>query len=276
MRTLLFALCSLSLLAQTPAGSADNPTSKQTDPAIDEIGRVSGLVDSGALPNIRLQQARDKLADAQDDLILRRTLYLPAQSMTEDQTAEMVAAAQRRVDRQQKQIETMQGEIDAGIAARNALDPLNQELNFRETTLELAHERASLVTELAAIARTEQSAESGADSSMVEQHFAGKGSFTPGDLKLVEAAWQKQYDHPMPISANGETAVHRALGFDHRGRVDVAVTPDQPEGIWLRRYLETHNIPFYAFRAAVPGKATGAHIHIGPGSTRLARLHEAD
>ena len=80
----------------------------------------------------------------------------------------------------------------------------------------------------------------------------------------------------MPISANGETSVHRALGFDHRGRVDVAVMPDQPEGIWLRHYLEAHNIPFYAFRSAIAGKATGAHIHIGPGSTRLAHGNEAD
>jgi hypothetical protein len=69
----------------------------------------------------------------------------------------------------------------------------------------------------------------------------------------------------------GETAVHRALGFDHRNRVDVAVHPDQPEGVWLRQYLELHYIPYFAFRRAVPGKATGAHIHIGPMSTPLAR-----
>jgi hypothetical protein len=39
--------------------------------------------------------------------------------------------------------------------------------------------------------------------------------------------------------------------------------------VWLRAYLAAKEIPYYAFRAAVPGKATGAHIHIGPGSTRL-------
>jgi hypothetical protein len=59
------------------------------------------------------------------------------------------------------------------------------------------------------------------------------------------------------------------MGFDHRGRVDVAVSPDQPEGKWLMRYLETNRIPYFAFRMAVAGKATGAHIHIGPQSTRL-------
>ena len=74
----------------------------------------------------------------------------------------------------------------------------------------------------------------------------------------------------MTSSAVGETAVHRALGFDHRNRVDVALNPDQPEGVWLRRYLESRRIPYFAFWQAVPGKATGAHIHMGPMSTRLA------
>jgi hypothetical protein len=68
----------------------------------------------------------------------------------------------------------------------------------------------------------------------------------------------------------GETAVHRAMGFDHRGRVDVALAPDAPEGEWLRAYLMLKRIPFFTFREAVPGKATGAHIHIGPQSVRLA------
>jgi hypothetical protein len=67
----------------------------------------------------------------------------------------------------------------------------------------------------------------------------------------------------------GETAVHRSLGFDHRGRVDVAINPDQPEGHWLLEYLVDKHIPYFAFRHAVTGKATGAHIHIGPMSTRF-------
>jgi hypothetical protein len=78
-----------------------------------------------------------------------------------------------------------------------------------------------------------------------------------------------KFARPLPISADGETAVHRALGFDHRGRVDVAVNPDQPEGQWLMRYLQSKRIPYFAFRAAVPHKATGAHIHVGPQSSKL-------
>jgi hypothetical protein len=92
---------------------------------------------------------------------------------------------------------------------------------------------------------------------------------TSNDIKTLTLAFEKKFDKPLPVSARGETAVHRALGFDHTGRIDVAITPDSAEGVWLRQYLEAKDIPYYAFRVAMPGKATGAHIHVGPGSTRL-------
>jgi hypothetical protein len=88
----------------------------------------------------------------------------------------------------------------------------------------------------------------------------------------VSAAFEHRFSKPLPVSAMGETAVHRAMGFDHRGRVDVALNPDQPEGLWLRRYLEARRIPYFAFWQAAHGKATGAHIHIGPESTRLSAV----
>ena len=73
----------------------------------------------------------------------------------------------------------------------------------------------------------------------------------------------------LPVTANGETAVHRSMGFDHRGRIDVGLTPDSEEGAWLRHYLENAKIPFLAFRRMIPGQATAPHIHIGPPSNRI-------
>jgi hypothetical protein len=102
------------------------------------------------------------------------------------------------------------------------------------------------------------------------EHYEGDGGFEEArDLPALELAFAAKFDRPLPISAEGETEVHRALGFDHRGRIDVAVVPSAPEGVWLRQYLQMRKIPYYAFSRAIPGKATAAHIHIGPGSTRL-------
>jgi hypothetical protein len=104
------------------------------------------------------------------------------------------------------------------------------------------------------------------------EHFDGRATFDEArDLRPIMEAFEAQFERPLPISADGETDVHRALGFDHRGRIDIALHPNAPEGIWLRRYLRSRNIPYYAFTSAVAGKSTAAHIHIGPGSTPLQR-----
>jgi hypothetical protein len=241
-----------------------------------EIARLRELVAAGAIAPGRLADAEQKLGDAQDDAILRRTLYgrLNVQDLTEEQSREMVEAAERRLERQKQRIDRTQKLVNAGVLARGELSSLDEELESRRLTVDLAKSRAKLLDELAEMARREMAAEA-AEASVprvaqpVMERFDGDGKLTPAEVKAIDAAFEKHFSKPLPVSANGETSMHRALGFDHRGRVDVALNPDQPEGVWLRSYLEGNQIPYYAFRSAVPGKATGAHIHIGPGSTRL-------
>ena len=103
----------------------------------------------------------------------------------------------------------------------------------------------------------------------VAVNYAGRmdaAEAVAADVRKAEQAFMRQFGKLLPVSAIGETALHRSLGFDHRGRVDVALHPDDPEGLWLRGYLMEQGIPFYAFRGSLQGKATGAHIHIGPAS----------
>ena len=270
-----------AIFAQTPAEILQSITDKKINQAQETLHRISDLVKAGALPRVRLDQAEQDLADAQDDAILERTLYgeLPAQNLSEHMADDMVAAAQRRVERQQVKIQQEQKLVDDGVAALSALTPLQEELKLRELNLNLAHSRAKLIGELANIARFEQSMQQVQNATSLDyrdtvtpglEHYEGSGLFNESkDLKPLETAFTKRFSSPLPISADGETAVHRALGFDHRGRVDVAINPSAQEGIWLRRYLKSRGIPFYAFTRAMPGKATAAHIHIGPGSTRL-------
>ena len=74
----------------------------------------------------------------------------------------------------------------------------------------------------------------------------------------------------LPVSAFGQTAVHDRLGFDHRDALDVAVHPDSPEGEAVMAWLREHGVSFLAFRGPVAGEATGAHVHVGDPSPRLA------
>jgi|SRR5579872_4551153 len=243
-----------------------------------QVERIKSLVDAGALPRVRLDQAQRDLDDAKDEAILDRTMFgnIPIQNLTEEMANDMIAAAQRRLDRQQARIADATKLVDDGIVARNAVTSLQDELNYRTTALSLAKTRASLIGELAAMARAERDMERNA--TVTEpgvfvggmQHYEGSGVFDESkELRPIEQAFTKAFEKPLPISADGDTEVHRSMGFDHRGRVDVAVNPETKEGQWLMAYLKAHKTPFYAFTHAIPGKATGAHIHIGPGSTRL-------
>jgi len=120
------------------------------------------------------------------------------------------------------------------------------------------------------IASLESQAESHPEwAGKVYTKYEGSGVFTTTDRRMLEVAYIAQFSKPLPISADGETALHRSFGFDHRGRVDVAVTPDQPEGRWLMKYLETKHIPFSRFARRFRIRRP-AHIHVGPGSTKLA------
>ncbi|MBS1875090.1 MAG: hypothetical protein JSU00_17880 [Acidobacteria bacterium] len=267
-----FQLVAFVLMAGA-LSAQDTPEMVRTE---QEISRLRELVAMGAIAPLRLQEAEQRLGDARDDQILHRTLYgkLSVEELTPEQSREMLEAAQRRFDRQQARLAQTQKLVAAGVIARADADALSEELESRRLTIDLARSRARLLEELAEMARREEQAaeQQAAEAARVMpamERFDGERMFTASELKAVSVAFEKKFKKPLPISANGETSMHRALGFDHRGRVDVAVSPDQVEGVWLRTYLESNAIPYYAFRSAVPGKATGAHIHIGPGSTKL-------
>lgn len=236
------------------------------------IERLRSLVDAGVVPQVQLVRAEAAIADAEDAALLRRTVY--GSDLTDDQVDEMLAAAARRVDRRKQTLADGRKLVDGGVASLLSLGPLLEELDTARKELDLAESRAKFTRELAQMARAEELVESQLNHNPQEarelaDRYDGDGIFTMGTFAHVESAFEKQFGKAMPVSAMGETAVHRSLGFDHRGRVDVAIPPDQPEGRWLLEYLVDKHIPYFAFRQAVPGKATGAHIHLGPMSTRF-------
>ena len=266
------ALCLTCCLATT----AKAPESPEIRRARREVERVRTLVDAGALPRQQLEEAETTLSEARDQALLGRLLYgsVKLEDLTGAETETMVAAARRLLDRQSLECERAKLLVDAGAMSRKSLDGHTEELRRRRQTLALAGERAGLFRELEAMVILEDELqrrleEAPEKASEIAERFDGKGVFAVASLGAVGRAYQREFGQALPISANGATALHRSLRFDHRGRVDVALHPDQQEGRWLRRLLERMRIPYLAFRDRVPGKSTGAHIHIGPPSPRL-------
>jgi multidrug efflux pump subunit AcrA (membrane-fusion protein) len=100
--------------------------------------------------------------------------------------------------------------------------------------------------------------------------YAGASRWALGDIDKIDAFFRLKFARPLPVSAVGQTVTHNQLGFDHREAVDVALHPDSAEGQGLIGYLTSQGVSFIAIRGAIPGSATGAHIHIGPPSRRVS------
>ena len=95
------------------------------------------------------------------------------------------------------------------------------------------------------------------------------GDWSITDSARVEDFFRLTFNRRLPLTAFGQSELHTRWGLDHRQGIDVGLHPDSPEGKVLINFLRTEKIPFLAFRSAVPGVATGPHIHIGKGSHRL-------
>jgi hypothetical protein len=257
-------LCAVFLCAQTPQDS-DVARAKV------ELARTRAMVEAGVAARAQIERAEMAVTEAEENF-LRRTLY--GHDVSEQEAGEMVAVAARRLERREAAVARCQDLITAGAEARVTLPPLVEQAELARKEHRYAVERAGLIHEMAGMAREEAAFQAKLETAPAEAHalaerYNGNGSFTPRDFEKMGRAFEREFSKDLPVSAYGETAVHRALGFDHRDRVDVAVNPDQPEGAWLREYLVAHHIPYFAFRAAVAGKATGPHIHIGPMSGRI-------
>ena len=86
----------------------------------------------------------------------------------------------------------------------------------------------------------------------------------------IDRYFFQTFGHKLPVSALGQTPTHDRMRFDHRDSMDVALHPDSAEGRALIAHLRRAGVPFIAFRGAVAGASTGAHIHIGRASRRMA------
>jgi hypothetical protein len=99
--------------------------------------------------------------------------------------------------------------------------------------------------------------------------FNGTGGWALPDVSRVEGFFSARFGRPLPVTAFGQSELHTRWGFDHRNSVDVGLHPDSAEGRALVAYLRGAGLPFLAFRSAMPGSATGPHIHIGRPSHRV-------
>lgn len=98
--------------------------------------------------------------------------------------------------------------------------------------------------------------------------YNGGSGWSLSDAWKVQRFFQDAFKKPLPVAVFGQGSIHDRWRLDHHNSMDVSLHPDGPEGQGLLNFLRANGIPFLAFRQAIPGTATGPHIHIGRPSHR--------
>lgn len=98
--------------------------------------------------------------------------------------------------------------------------------------------------------------------------YTGAGGWSLTDAWKVQRFFSDTFNKQLPIAVFGQGVIHDRWRLDHHNAMDIQLHPDGPEGRALLEFLQKNGIPYLAFRAAIPGTATGPHIHIGRPSHR--------
>jgi hypothetical protein len=230
-----------------------------------ERERIQALVNEGALPRKALAEAEAQIQKTRWEQTLNATLL--HNDLAADRIPDMIEAAANLLRLAQDDLEHTLKLVEAGALPANRLEPARQAVDLAQRQFDLAREKGRILRERAAMVRAEEYLEELEDEDLA-WYFDGPeaGPVFEEDLLALDAAFYEQFGQPLPISARGQTELHRSLGFNHIGRADIPLHPDDAEGMFLIHLLESWGIPYLAFRSSVPGQSTGPHIHIGPRS----------
>ena len=221
---------------KSPAGHGEDAT------RLSELARavVQSMTDYRAALARSLVAYEENLRVVIEAVAERRSLYRAGAL-----AAEYVEASERELREWQRSIDEVKQEIDEA-------DRIIVEASIHEQ-----------------LARRSPLPAGGFEDTATLVRYNGPARWSLGVVPKLEGVFAASFGRSLPISSRGQTAVHDRLGLDHRNAIDVALHPDSSEGRWLMNYLRQAGIPFIGVRSAIPGSATGAHIHVGPESPRM-------
>jgi len=197
----------------------------------------------------------------------------------------LLASQQKEITTSEAKLAELRKLVADGLVAKVELEVAEQSLAAQQTALAETQKQISDSENLIAQVKLEQE-QAAAEAAKPRVKLVAKSyapfnssatilrgtslsSWSLANLGTIQSFFVGNFGHALPTSAVGQSATHDRLGYDHHNAVDVALSPDSNEGRTLITYLQANSIPFLAFRGAIPGVATGAHIHIGLPSHRL-------
>jgi hypothetical protein len=222
---------------KTPAPAPVNELAKLRDEFVKATNEVkAGLEKLVVFYEADVKKAEEKLA------VSRKLLadgLIPQAQVAENERA--LAETKAKVAETRRQMTSADDQIAAVLVETAADEQLAKNLNFAKQRL----------------VRT---------SSFIR--FSGGPGWNIGEAWKVQRFFSDTFRKELPIAVFGQGAIHNRWRLDHRNSMDISLHPDTAEGQALLNYLQRNGIPYLAFRSAIPGTATGPHIHIGRPSHR--------
>ncbi len=225
------------------------------------------------------QKKKAKRVEPQTELARLRDEFVKATEEYKASLTRLVALYERDVTRAEEKLAQSQKLLSEGLISKNQLAENEAALAAaRDKVKEAQRQMATADTQIAA-ALLEARAEAQLAKNPLRRgalvrttsyiRYSGFGGWNLSDAWKVQRFFLDSFRKQLPVGVFGQGAIHDRWRLDHRNAMDVSLHPDGPEGQALMNYLRSNAIPFLAFRSAIPGTATGPHIHIGRPSHRF-------
>jgi Outer membrane efflux protein len=228
--------------------------------------------------NADAQTRKRKDTKPANELAKLREEFITATKDYKTSLARLIAILERNVTTTEQKLAQTQELFAEGLIAKAKL--LEAEAEVAAAKDKLRDSQSQMTSADTQIADTMMEAE--AEAQIAKTHlangrllrttsyirFSGAGSWALSGAWKVQRFFMDSFKKQLPVAVFGQGAIHDRWRLDHRNAMDVSLHPDGPEGQLLMNYLRANGIPFLAFRAAIPGTATGPHIHIGRPSHR--------
>lgn len=229
----------------------------------------------------KVKSAQGKTAPARPahELAKLREEFIKATDEYKASLEKLRASYEKSVTKAEAELTKSRELFAAGLISKKAVETGEAELaRAKDKVAEVDRRMASADTQIAdtlleaeaetKLAKSKRIRRGGLVTTTAMIRYNGASVWGLSDAWRVQQFYLEAFKKTLPIAVFGQGAIHDQWRLDHRNAMDVSLHPDGPEGQALLGFLRAHGIPFLAFREAIPGTATGPHIHIGRPSHR--------
>lgn len=242
--------------------------------------RAQTKVSAKPAPQKKKQPAKTTpVAKPKDELSRLRDEYIQATGEYKASLERLQASYEKSATKAEEELTKSKELFAAGLIARKDVEASETKFKLAQDKVSEVKQRMTAADSQIADTLLEAEAETniaknrpiprgGLVSTTAMIRYNGGAAWSLSDAWKVQRFFLDAFKRPLPVAVFGQGAIHDRWRLDHHNAMDISLHPDGPEGQALLGFLRANGIPFLAFRQAIPGTATGPHIHIGRPSHR--------